>query len=146
MYSSLFERLVANTQLADPDDPSSCWLWTGSVNRENGYPRLTVRVPGCKHPVRIYAHRAMLEEFHDIEFPFDEAGHTCHQPLCISPHHLEVQTRAYNMMDRRGCGDFNYTGCMIPTIFPRNEDIERRIDDWFEGRHDGPAQISECPF
>jgi len=143
MYSSLFERLVANTQLADPDDPSSCWLWTGSVNPSSGYPRLTIRVPGCKHPVRIYAHRAMLEEHHDIEFPFDEAGHLCYQPLCINPQHLEVQTQAHNLSDRRGFGPVD--GCMIPTLFPRNEDIERRLDDWFEGRYEA-AQVSECPF
>lgn len=143
-YGSLFERLVANTVLADPDDPSSCWLWTGSVNRENGYPRLTIRKPGCKHPVRIYAHRAMLEEFHDIWFPFDEAGHLCYQPLCINPAHLEVQTRAMNMMERRGCGDYNYTGCMIPTIFPRHEDEDSRIEDWFAGRiYQG---CGPCPF
>lgn len=142
-YGSLYERLVANTQLADPDDPGSCWLWTGSVGR-NGYPRLTVRMPGRHKPVRILAHRAMLEEFHDIWFPFDEAGHLCHQPRCINPHHLEVQTRAFNLMDRRGCGDFNYKGCMIPTIFPRNEWLDNYLEDWFAGRVDQGS--GPCPF
>lgn len=143
IYASLYDRLVANTVLAIPDDPSSCWLWQGSTTK-GGYPRLTIRVPGRAKPVRILAHRAMLEEFHDIWFPFDEAGHTCHQPLCINPMHLEVQTRAFNMMDRRGCGDYNYKGCMIPVLFPRSEHLDSRLEDWFAGRVDlgsGP-----CPF
>lgn len=142
-YDSLFERLVANTVLADPDDVYSCWLWMGGMSN-SGYPRLAVREQGKKSPVKLYAHRAMLEEFHDIEFPFDEAGHTCHNPQCVSPFHLEVQTRAYNMMDRRGCADFDYKGCMIPCLFPRHEAIDSRIDDWFEGRFDTGS--GPCPF
>lgn len=146
-YPTLYERLVANTKLLDPDDPNSCWLWTGSVNRENGYPRLSIRVPGRKNPKTIYAHRAMLEEVHDIWFPFDEAGHLCYQPLCINPAHLEVQTKAFNMMERRGCGHFNYTGCMIPTIFPRHEHIEHRLEQYFTGADGGgDAGGCTCPF
>jgi hypothetical protein len=124
LYSSLYERLIANTILANEDDPNSCWLWTGHICADNGYPRLAIRVPGKRTPRNIAAHRAMLEEFYDIEFPFDEAGHLCGVPRCINPLHLEVQTPAMNKLLRggifTGCtGPKLEAACMIPTLFPR---------------------------
>lgn len=117
-YASLYERLVANTRLAVPNDPASCWIWIGQVG-SGGYPQVCVRKP--EGPRNVQAHRAMLEEFHDILFPFDEAGHRCANPLCINPLHLEVQTRAHNMAEQRRCGCVNTEKSWIPVLFPRND-------------------------
>lgn len=134
-YATLYERLVANTVLADPDNPNSCWLWTGG--RRGRYGCLAVRVPGAGgkvHPKTIAAHRAMLEEFHDIVFPFDEAGHLCFTPLCINPSHLEVQTQVFNLAERRGYAPPE--GSMIPTLFPRTQLYD-----------DAPGVVGTvCPF
>lgn len=140
-YGSLYERLVANTKLERPEDPSSCWIWTGPVRRH--YPCLCVRVPGggrATLPKTISAHRAMLEEFHDIVFPFDEAGHLCYQPLCINPMHLEVQTKAFNLAERRGYKPPE--GSMIPVLFPRSLWLEELLE------REGVAHPvgAECPF
>ncbi len=121
VYTNLYARLVASTALAEPDNPSSCWLWTGA--RRGQYGSVSFRVPRggrATKPKTLAAHRTMLEEFHDITFPYDEAGHLCFTPLCINPLHLEVQTRAFNLSSRRGYAAAE--GCMIPTLFPRSDD------------------------
>jgi len=141
-YGTLYERLVANTVLAEPDNPQSCWLWTGHID-VRGYPRISMRVGPRPQPPKLRrAHRLMLEEVLDAEFPVDEAGHLCYETRCINPMHLEVQTRLFNLSDRRGHRQLD--GCMIPTLFPRHEELDAAIarawDEPFRPYH-GP-----CPF
>lgn len=126
-YATLYERLVANTVLAVPDNPRSCWLWTGP--RRGHYGCLAVRVAGggrATKPRTVSAHRSMLEEILDAWFPYDEAGHLCHNPLCINPDHLEVQTQIFNLGERRGYRPPQ--GSMIPTLFPRDDALERFLE------------------
>ena len=65
----------------------------------------------------------MLEEFFDIEFPFDDAGHLCCNPRCISPLHLQVETPALNHAVKRRLahtgGKYRGDDRMIPILFPR---------------------------
>lgn len=127
-YDSLYARLVANTEEAD----NGCWLWTGRTNRSNGYPVFTAREPGAPHPVKRYAHRAMLEETTGYLFPFDQAGHyRCFNPLCINPDHLRIETTAENLSSRRG-----YAPCQgrwLPVLFPTPaREVADRIDDWLD--------------
>lgn len=111
-YPSLYARLVANTTV----DDDGCWLWTGRTNR-SGYPVFTQRLPGHPHPVKRYAHRAMLEEVTGWLFPFDEAGHwRCYKPRCIHPDHLRIETPAENLSGRRGYAECK--GRWIPVLFP----------------------------
>lgn len=120
-YRTLYERLVANTELAVPDNPQSCWLWKG--HERDRYPKLCVRRDG--QPRNIYAHRTMLEEVLDCTFPYDEAGHLCGNPRCVNPDHLEVQTRWHNMAEQRS--QFGNSARVhvdtdrpwIPVLFPR---------------------------
>ena len=116
-YTSLYERLVANTEV----DENGCWVWTGA--RRRSYGCLCLRVPGGGRktkPKNYSAHRLMMEEVLDATFPFDEVGHLCYNTLCVNPEHLEVQTRAFNLSDRRGYKATS--GCMIPVLFPRYEE------------------------
>lgn len=131
LYASLYERLVANTELAIPDNPQSCWLWTGYCTRA-GYGQLAMRVPGggrATKPRQLAVHRAMLEELLDALFPFDEAGHLCGNPLCINPDHLEVQTQIFNLGERRGYRAPE--GRMIPVLFPR-ESVWTAVEEFLE--------------
>lgn len=117
-YPTQYDRLVANTKV----DDDGCWIWTGATSK--GYPRFTERHPGCPHPVKVAAHRRMLEITTGYLFPFDEAGHyRCFKPLCIRPDCLRIETKAENLSDRRG-----YKPCegrMIPVLFP----TARRLAD-----------------
>lgn len=143
-YRSLYERLVANTVLEVPDNPQSCWLWTGHLT-PRGYGKLAVRVPGggrATNPKQRAAHRVMLEEVLDAEFPFDEAGHLCHNPRCINPDHLEVQTRIFNLGDRRGYRAPE--GSMIPTLFPREDALEAFLQCVVEGWFEEPLEVLEA--
>jgi hypothetical protein len=123
-YRSLYERLVANTVLAVPDNPQSCWLYTGHL-QASGYGRVCIRNEDGQ-PRNAQAHRAMLEEVLGVLFPFDEAGHLCGTPACLNPDHLEVQTRWHNMAEQRS--QFGSTVLYvdtarpwIPVLFPREE-------------------------
>ncbi len=145
-YDNLYDRLVANTR----EDEHGCWIWTGP-KAPGGYPKVNVWHDG-KHRTR-RAHRVMLEEFHDIWFPFDEAGHLCNNPSCIKPAHLEVQTKAFNLYVRR-VSPYRGDRCMIPTIFPRNppamlpheeEALDRAVDVGFDSGGES-ALDDECPF
>lgn len=118
MYASMYERLVANTRLEQPDNPQSCWLWTGHV-QHNGYPRICVR--RLEGPRNMQATRLMLELMHGVEFPFDEAGHLCCNPSCINPDHLEIQTPAFNAAVKRYNAACRYDDRMIPILFPIND-------------------------
>lgn len=139
IYPDLFSRLVANT--ADPENDHDCWIWTGDTD-VGGYPRINVRVPGKKEPVKMSAHRLMLQEFHQIDFPFDEAGHLCNNPPCINPCHLEVQSPAFNLSERRGYAPVNGK-CLLPTVFPRVDRLQQ-MADW---AWDTPGLIGgPCPF
>ena len=138
-FRTMYERLVANTVLADPDNPQSCWLWTGQV-QHNGYPRIGQYVPGLGWRNR-QAHRVMLEEVLGVQFPDDEAGHLCYEVRCIHPDHLEPQTPAFNKSERRGYAPVD--GCMIPVLFPHEDALQASADRAWEGEGEvgGP-----CPF
>jgi hypothetical protein len=135
-YATRYARLVANT--AEPESEQGCWLWTGYIGNR-GYPEFTERVAG--QPRSRSPHRAMLEEVLNAEFPFDEGGHLCYVRRCIHPDHLEVQTPAHNLSDRRGYGEVE--GCMIPTIFPRVDALQAAADRAW----DTPGELADaCPF
>lgn len=97
-YSSNYDRIVANTELAVPDNPQSCWLWTGKTRR-NGYGAFNVRVDG-KHKT-LSTHREVLKEL-GIDLQDDhEPDHLCYTPGCSNPDHLEPKTRRDNLLNRR---------------------------------------------
>ena len=142
-HGTLFQRLVANTRLAVEDNTNSCWLWTGHVHK-NGYPRVTVRVAPRPAPPRgKFAHRLMLEEVLDAEFPNDEAGHLCYEPRCVNPSHLEVQTPAFNKSERRGYAPVE--GCYIPVLYPRGDELTELAERCWD-EPGTPSLDGLCPF
>lgn len=132
-YSTLYERLVANTRVE-----GECWIWTG---RADPYPKMTMRKDG-KH-VTVKPHRLMLEITTGYEFPFDDAGHyRCFTPRCIHPEHLRIETFAENQSARRGYRECE--GRLIPVLFPT---FERLLQEAADAAWDVSGQISrQCPF
>lgn len=78
----------------------SCWLWTGMVagtKSRYGYFR-----PGTKSTDRrSLAHRWAYERWVGPIPEGLQVDHTCRQPLCVRPEHLEPVTAAENMRRAR---------------------------------------------
>lgn len=73
-------------------DTSVCWEWLGSLNQ--GRPYFTVK------GVRVLVYRLTYELVHGHEWKEGEvARHTCDNPQCCNPYHIEVGTHQDNMDD-----------------------------------------------
>ena len=134
-YATMFQRLVANVH--EPESENGCWIWAGVLR--HGYPSVCVRT--SKGPRQKAAHRIMVEEVHDVDFPLDEAGHLCGDTRCINPDHLEVQTKTHNLSDRRGYGPSE--GCWIPVLFPRHDPLDEAACVAWD---DPGVPGDDCPF
>lgn len=138
-YRTLYDRIVANTRL---DEVTGCWVWTGSTRRH--YPCMAIRRDGKLKTIS--PHRAILEETLRVWFPFDEAGHLCCNPLCVNPTHLEIQTKAHNLAERRGYIHIGTGASWIPVLFPFDDEEAASLDaaDAFNAED---AELAEaCPF
>lgn len=84
------ERFWAKVKITGPDD---CWLWTGCINKEDGYGQVGI---GGK---KLKAHRVSWVIAHG-EIPKGvDVLHICDNPPCMNPHHLFLGTHTDNMLD-----------------------------------------------
>lgn len=93
-------RILRNTILM-PE--TGCRVWTRRYNNQ-GYPTITVRIPGYKHPVKMFAHRVALAIWKGAPRPGEEAAHDptcCPHKGCCEPAHLRWATRTENEHDKR---------------------------------------------
>lgn len=139
-YPNMLARLIANSVLTE----RGCWLWTGPVR--NGRPCISVRVPGQPHPATRNAGRVLLEEWLGYEFPHDEVGHwACYDPMCISPTHTRVETKAENLSGRRGYAPCK--GSWIPTLYPTQARLDWEAYEHILTLPGTPVGPDEpCPF
>ncbi|MEW6248699.1 MAG: HNH endonuclease signature motif containing protein [Nitrospirota bacterium] len=73
-------------------DKSGCWLWTGPTRSATGYGRFTLGRRG------LAAHRYAYEQ---VWGPIPKGlvvHHTCNQPRCVNPNHLEAVTMRENTL------------------------------------------------
>ena len=65
-----------------------CWLWRGTI-KHNGYGCINFRLPGNKH-IQFGAHAMFWVLAHQRNVrPGFELDHTCQNPVCVNPAHLE---------------------------------------------------------
>lgn len=73
----------------DRTDFFGCWIWTGSLS-EDQYGKFVL------NGKQTFVHR-LSHEAHNGAIPQDrEIGHTCHNPACVQPLHLEAITHQEN--------------------------------------------------
>lgn len=71
---------------------SNCWEWRGG-RFNNGYGRTKIGGMG-----RIGAHRLSWIIAHNADIPNDLViDHTCHNPICVNPDHLNAVTNKQNL-------------------------------------------------
>lgn len=90
------------------DPVTGCWRWLGRKSRARGkktlfYGRISVRLPGYKHPRPLIATRVSLEVFVGPPKAGQEAAHdvTCPHTDCVNWKHLRWATRGENEADKR---------------------------------------------
>lgn len=104
LYSSLFERLLANSKVSDEysHDGKPCWEWTG-YRIPRGYGRMSRRRPGKSSPQGYAAHRLMAECVvgRELDPDIETIEHRCEIPWCINYWHFSIVTRPANTADMR---------------------------------------------
>jgi hypothetical protein len=81
----------------DVGEPGDCWLWKGKVLGDYG--RFYYKGK------RWYAHRLAWEWTNQQEIPPGmRVLHTCDEPSCVNPAHLQLGTQADNMRQMRERG------------------------------------------
>jgi len=76
---------------------SGCWEWTGDC-MTGGYGRIEI------DKKKVGAHRFAYNNFVGPLEEGKEVAHTCDNPRCVSPAHLNLLTHAENMRDMKNKG------------------------------------------
>ena len=111
-YSTVYQRLVANTE--EPANEQSCWCWSRRGDKA-GYGRIELWVKGLQRTVSLYASVVMWIIVNTEARTWDEVylaalelrhsglevDHLCHTPPCVNPDHLDLKTPKENAQARR---------------------------------------------
>lgn len=111
-YDDVRERLTATVR--DAEHANGCWIGT-DVECKGGYQRQNWWVRGLQKHVKLTTHVLLWVQEHTgftdmddlylayLEFRASglELDHTCDEPSCRCPSHLEPKTHRENMMDGR---------------------------------------------
>lgn len=94
-YADPIERLVQNSVQLD----NGCWHWMGSYNNV-GRPRIAVRIKGKSKWVTVA--RYIVQFVHGKPWGRNQArrkvgAHTCDNPSCVNPEHVEGTTQKQNV-------------------------------------------------
>jgi len=76
------------------EDDKGCWIWTGAKDG-SGYGKFK------GHEKVMTPHKFSYEEHKQSKVPIGKIiKHTCDQPLCVNPAHLELGTYSENAKER----------------------------------------------
>ncbi len=81
---------------------NSCWPYQGSGRGKGGYGRITVRIAG--ETKTFAAHRLSYEHQNKRIVKGFLIRHSCNNPICINPNHLEIGTAQDNSDDMVSAG------------------------------------------
>lgn len=87
-----------------PDWKTGCMEWTGAIN-QGGYGVVVFERNGRRTSTT--AHRRAWELIHGSINRATVVRHSCDNPRCVNPNHLEVGSQADNMEDMRERGREN---------------------------------------
>jgi hypothetical protein len=80
------------------DPQTGCWIWQGPYSQA-GYGRITKKTKLYQLTRQRQIHRSMVFLTRGGIGPLDLVRHTCNNPPCCSPDHLEIGTHIQNMRD-----------------------------------------------
>lgn len=104
---SLTERFWSNVRVGEPD---GCWEWIGKSVHAFGYGDFRTYDNG--KTVHHLAHRYVLELL-NIDIDNKTVLHTCDNPPCVNPKHLQPGSQGDNVRDALNKGRMNLSGLVI---------------------------------
>src|ERR1044072_2899631 len=87
--TTLIDRFWSKVDKKGEDE---CWEWKG-YRKPNGYGQFK------KDRKKVYAHRFVKSLQVRQLTSEDVCCHICDNPICVNPHHIEVQSQAWNVRD-----------------------------------------------
>ncbi len=80
--------------------PSGCWEFQGKKKAGSTYGQLTIYSNTARVPKRMFsAHRVSYAFHNGIDPESLSVMHSCDNPICINPEHLELGTHKKNMQE-----------------------------------------------
>jgi hypothetical protein len=121
-------------------DVRACWEWLASTTH-NGYGQFKVQNRSLR------TNRVAWELTYGAIPQGLFVLHTCDNPACCNPFHLELGTHEKNMHDmkirkRAACGDKNGSR-LHPERLVRGNDHPARKSPWMVGEMNGEARLNE---
>lgn len=100
------ERVDTKTDLHSMNElievPGNCWIWTGTVNKGNGYGHASFRGSLNGVPVNgVVAHRLSYMLFVGRIPDNSDIDHLCFRRDCVRPSHLEAVSHTLNVQRSR---------------------------------------------
>jgi hypothetical protein len=128
------ERFESKVNVKAP--PWVCWPWLGALYR-NGYGKLAA---GGIGGATLLAHRVAYELYVGLIPAGSYVRHSCDNPVCVNPAHLQVGSQASNIADMwaRGRGKNQLYGA-LGTKDGRNPN--RIYDDWKRRKRNEKGQF-----
>jgi len=97
----LKRRILKNIEI---DPVTGCWIWKGRCNNQ-GYPEMSIRIPGYTYPRKFLVHRVAHELWKGRLRRGQVVAHSeCDNPPCCNWEHTKATTQRENLKECRAKG------------------------------------------